>query len=281
MPDNWPTNAEFAAMPIEAVVELALVCLSETVDDPPGTGADLWLIKRPLEILMPLASALADDARSERRLLAAHILGQASWHWPAHKEAATLRLRQMLASEADEDVLRQAAIAVGLWRDEAALSDLVRLKTHDSCVVRFGVAYGLSGVELEAAKRHLIDLTRDEDEDVRDWAVFGLGQQTELDFPDLREALVAALDDPVAMVRAEAIEGLAVRGDRRAVVPLKRELAAVPTDEEWPLLWQCAEMLSASELVFELQAQLERYEGIRPPDDLVAALNACRAASGV
>jgi HEAT repeat protein len=277
MTDTVRQQPDFAAMSIETVVELALADLAKPEIDATWTCADAWLLKQPPSDLLPLCLELAERPPSEARVLAAHLLGQANSYWPEMRESATSRLRHMLETETATDVLNQAGIAVGFWKDEAALPALVQLRSHPSSDVRYGVVLGLSGIEREDAKRYLIELTRDADLDVRDWAVFGLGQQTALDFPELREALVAALEDTHEMVRAEAIDGLAVRQDERAIPALRRELAAVAEDREWHMLWECAEKLKSPLLVPELQAQSDRYNKTNPaPEQLVAAPKACR-----
>ena len=58
----------------------------------------------------------------------------------------------------------------------------------------------------------------DDDHDVRNWAVFGLGSQIDTDSPEIREALRQALTDPDHEVRGEGLVGLAKRGDS-AIVP--------------------------------------------------------------
>lgn len=90
--------------------------------------------------------------------------------------------------------------------------------------MRFGVVFGLSGHDSQQAIDGLIELSADADEDVRDWATFGLGQLTEANTPAIRAALHARIDDPCDAVRGEAIEGLAKRGDRSVVPVLVREL---------------------------------------------------------
>ena len=62
---------------------------------------------------------------------------------------------------------------------------------------------------------------------VREKACFVLGSLSLIsgyDSPEARDALAARLDDDHTMTRALAIEGLAGRGDIRAIVPLAQEL---------------------------------------------------------
>ena len=60
---------------------------------------------------------------------------------------------------------------------------------------------------------------------IRDWATFALGTLAPQDSPELRDALVARLDDADAEARIEAVHGLALRGDARAVEPALALLA--------------------------------------------------------
>ena len=54
---------------------------------------------------------------------------------------------------------------------------------------------GMLGHDSPAAVESLILLSADPDEDIRNWATFGLGSQAEgVDTPELREALVRRLD---------------------------------------------------------------------------------------
>ena len=61
-------------------------------------------------------------------------------------------------------------------------------------------------------------------EHVRDWATFGLGQQTTLDTPAIREALTDRLTDENYDTRCEAIKGLALRGDRQVIPVICEEM---------------------------------------------------------
>jgi HEAT repeat protein len=122
------------------------------------------------------------------------------------------------------------AEAVAWCYDEAALPLLLSLVDHDDPQVRRAVAQALPSVlgETDPAPtiRGLIRLSRDADDDVRDWACFALGTQlSEVDQPSLREALVARLDDAHDDTRCEALLGLARRRDERVLPVLLDRLA--------------------------------------------------------
>jgi HEAT repeat protein len=66
----------------------------------------------------------------------------------------------------------------------------------------------------------LVSLSDDEDGDVRDWALFSLARQYDVDTPSLRDLFVRHLADPDDDARDEAIVGLARRRDQRALPAL-------------------------------------------------------------
>jgi HEAT repeat protein len=70
----------------------------------------------------------------------------------------------------------------------------------------------------------LINLSSDDDYQVRDWATFGLGQVVAEDTAQIRVALHARLDDSWEFVKDEAIRGLARRKDGTVLPILVREL---------------------------------------------------------
>jgi HEAT repeat protein len=58
---------------------------------------------------------------------------------------------------------------------------------------------------------------KDADEEVRDWATFGLGVQGDLDSAEIRDALFQQLSDSNEDVREEAMAALGKRRDQRVV----------------------------------------------------------------
>jgi len=67
-------------------------------------------------------------------------------------------------------------------------------------------------------------LMRDADEDVRDWATFGLGVLGDEDSSEIRGALCKRITDPNRVVREEAILALSKRKELRVVPALLAEL---------------------------------------------------------
>jgi HEAT repeat protein len=172
------------------------------------------------------AVALLDSDEPQRRELAADILAQLGAGKDARPYArpAAELLIQRIEHETHPEVLQAMATAFQHLGDARCIPVLHSLRDHPSEDVRYGVVFGLLGHEDDLAVQALIELSRDPDEDVRDWATFGLGAQIERDDAQVRDALVARLEDPHDDTRAEAISGLAVRGDERAIPSLLAEL---------------------------------------------------------
>jgi HEAT repeat protein len=115
---------------------------------------------------------------------------------------------------------------------EYGVTTLLRLASHPEARVREAVAISLAGHEAEAPLAALIALSRDEASEVRDWATFALGSLQPQDTPELRDALAERIGDEDPQTRLEAVHGLAIRGDRRAVEPALELLAAAAADDD-------------------------------------------------
>jgi HEAT repeat protein len=124
------------------------------------------------------------------------------------------------------------------------------LKSHADSTVRHGVALGLSRHEDPRAIEALIVLSRDEDDDVRNWATFGLAQ-LQTDTEPLREALVIRLSDLNPEIRGEAFVGLAERKDARVLEALRAALQTRPVNV---LVVEAAETLADASLLPLLRA---------------------------
>lgn len=172
------------------------------------------------------ACKLCASPEAHERRVGTDILGQLGTPNHTFPEETLAVLLGMLEREQEPDVLNSIAVALGHRCDPRAIEPLVRLKKHPDKRVRYGVVFGLLCQKDELAILTLVELSRDLDIDVRDWATFGLGSQIEADTPAIREALVARLADEDETVRGEAMVGLARRHDRRMVDPLLTDLEA-------------------------------------------------------
>ncbi len=156
--------------------------------------------------------------------LGADILGQLGTpDFPFHETSVPILL-EIFDNHGEENPLQSAAMALGRIGDSRAIEKLLELRNHESSEIRFAVVHGLLTLEDEKSVGALIKLTTDEDEDVRNWATFGIGSQIEIDTPEIRDALFNRLDEDDHEIRGEALVGLALRKDERVLVPLLKEL---------------------------------------------------------
>jgi HEAT repeat protein len=171
----------------------------------------------------PLKRARAAAILAQLRELASgENIGQPKWLF--REEAFTLVVK-MLASEEEPVVLGSGLAALGHLYNEASIPVIARYKKHPDPDVRFSVAYALGCFpNAPLAVSTLIQLTHDEDSDVRDWSVFGLGVQGSVDSPEIRDALLRCLSDPDEDVREEAAVGLGKRQDVRLLPRLSAML---------------------------------------------------------
>lgn len=132
---------------------------------------------------------------------------------------------QTLELENEVQPLSSAIHALGHLDNPEAIPLITPYQNHPIAEVRFAVACALGSFANDpAAVRGLLALTRDSDDDVRDWAVFGLGNLGDADSSEIRDAFLARLRDSNEEVREEAMVGLAKRKDERVLPVLLRAL---------------------------------------------------------
>ncbi|WP_327678081.1 HEAT repeat domain-containing protein [Kitasatospora sp. NBC_00458] len=214
---------------------------------------------------------LLGSADAVERAVGCDLLGAASDRDEEVRAEAATALVGLAEGEADVPVLRALAAALGRTDDRRAVPVLVALAGHADAGVRERVAVALPGAATGdpdgPGVRALVTLTRDPDPEVRNWATFALGFQSEADGPAIRAALWERTGDEYPDAREEGIRGLARRRDPRAV-PLLLELLADPEGAH-VLTFHAAQVLAAPELL----PVLEDYD----PDGtgVAEALAAC------
>jgi HEAT repeat protein len=194
----WSLVAEAATVvPVDEVLAVAITFCGSSELALRATGAAL------LAELCDLGAGLADEA-----------LGV---------------LEPLLAREGDLGVIRIALHGVAATRLPGGLESALRFASHPDPDVRLDATHALYSCAgekpPERALQALMALSADPDDEVRDWATFGLGTEIEEDGAQLRAALAARLGDPHLDVREEAAIGLARRGDSRAFETVRALLA--------------------------------------------------------
>jgi HEAT repeat protein len=160
-------------------------------------------------------------------------LGKTSEHPETAYAAESFPVVSTVAlSETDPRPLSSAIHALGHIANPLAIPLLTMHQNHPDPDVRFAVACALGNfADNPVAATTLIEMTRDVDDDVRNWATFAIGTLTRLNSPELRDALIAGLSDPYEDVREEAIAGLARFKDKRVLPALLSALEESPVAE--------------------------------------------------
>ncbi len=181
---------------------------------------------RGTEEVLREARRLCESYCPLERRVGADVLGKLGLPERTFCEECVQTLLAMLEAEQDHQVQRAILAALSHLNRPEAVIPSAKLARHENAEVRHAVVLALMGQEDCVAIETLIELTRDRETHVRDWATFALGVQVEVDTPELREALVERLADEDANTRAEAIVGLAEQGDRRMLPALREELTS-------------------------------------------------------
>lgn len=211
-------------------IDELVACALSSSDEEEAWDAVAVLHKRATPEVLARARELCFSEHAEERRLGANILGQLGVPERTHPVAAAATLRGMLPTENDVDVLQAILIAFS-HNDFAGTVDIaLEYAAHSDADVREAVVSALTGRDDRRAIEQLLTMMTDIDDEVRNWATFGIGTQSELDDPEIREALAARLDDWDEETRGEALIGLARRKDERAFSEIRRLLEEDPTD---------------------------------------------------
>jgi HEAT repeat protein len=146
---------------------------------------------------------------------------------PIFVEDSFNTLARMVLGETDDDALSSELFGLGHLYKPEAVPILVQYSGHRNEDVRFAVACSLGHFcQDPLSLEHLVRLADDPDSDVRNWALFALGSQSEFDSKEIRDLFASHLDDPDPDSREEAVAGLAKRKDSRAAQPLLQLMLA-------------------------------------------------------
>ena len=221
---GYPASLQADQRPVRELIHVALTAEEDQARD--AIGALHW---RGTRDVLDQALALCSADQATHRACGADILGQLGLPERTFPDACFAALIALLPDR-DSRVLSSAIMALQHLDRDRAMVYVLPFRHHDDKNVRYAVVHALASVERDEAIEALLKLMADRDPDVRNWATFGLGQQSEADSAKIREALAARLEDDDSDVRYEAICGLGRRGDGRAIPFLKTLLHEEPED---------------------------------------------------
>jgi HEAT repeat protein len=209
--------------------ELFLESFKGEYDDEAPWDAVRVLRNRNSDEVFELAAAYCRSEIPKHRARALDVLAQLGAGKPlSERPHFNECVSVALAHLGDEDplVVCSAAWALAHLNDSRAVSALIEMRHDHDADVRRAVACGMANSARPEAISTLIELMEDQNDEVRNWSTFELGQAYvadgsgrlgTLDSTEIRDALRKRLDDSFNGVRAEAIWGLAQRGDREGL----------------------------------------------------------------
>jgi HEAT repeat protein len=257
-----------------AVPELLGQVLTAARRDPSRESDERWEVLRELhrrgdETIRDAALEWCRSPEPLVRCLGADVLGQLGFAegFPHARQSEPVLMAML--QDRDDTVLACALVALA-HLDVGDVAAIASYAGHPSSEVREAVAFSLAERQDPIAREALVRLSADEDTEVRNWATFGLG--TETDSPAIREALAARLTDTDEEVRGEAMRGLAARGDARAIPAILDE---IEQDQVMDLAIEAAALLPDKRFLPALEELLEQFP---ESPDLKIAVERCRDA---
>lgn len=184
---------------------------------------------RSTEEVLERSIVLSRSSDAKERARAADILGQLGIPDRTFPDQCFDTLLRLLSDRVPH-VTSAAIMGLQHLDRDLAAPFVLPYADHADTKVRYAVAVALGGVETQPAISALLTLSDDREDEVRDWATFGLGQLSEENSDEIRDALANNLSDRDADVRYEAAIGLGRRRDNRAVKFVVDMLRSDPED---------------------------------------------------
>lgn len=210
--------------------ELVQIALTAGDQSDAYWGAVRELQKRGAPDVFELSSQLCAANEPHAREVGLDVLGQLGYERGRPFLAESLPIAFRLGVDAEPLVRRSALAALGNLGDPQSLSFLISYMSDPDAGIRLVVAQAIPSVLEDRPQpegiQALIQLSDDSDQEIRDWATFGLGSLVNLDSDEIRDALSRRLDDPEGDTAGEALVGLARRRDLNIVARVDSLLQA-------------------------------------------------------
>lgn len=221
------------------------------------------LRKRKEEGIFERSIELTKSEIAKEKIIGINILAQ--FGFPRlHSKEILKRYFDLLKTETDKNVISSILYGIGHNNDnlsEKQINIICDYKNHKSVNVRYSLVYALLSIDKIKPIDTLIELSRDKDSDIRNWATFGIGTQIETDNKIIREALWERVSDKDKITRFEAIVGLAKRKEENIKEILKKELLEI--DEFGNLILEAIEEFDDKEFVTLIEEQIKRNKVLK------------------
>lgn len=216
------------------------------------------LRKRRTAAIFEKSLLLIQSNSAKERELGVDILAQ--FGLPrVHQKQIVSAFVELLRVETNKQVLSATLSGIGHNNDNLTKEqlDLVcSFEAHRSKIVRRSVVAALLTIDTHQAIDTLIELSKDKDTAIRDWATFGLGTQIDADTKKIRTALWNRVTDQDENTKLEAIVGLAQRKDNKIKEVLKIELQNI--EECSNLILEAIGKLGDSSFIEPIEALLKK-----------------------
>lgn len=186
---------------------------------------DESIIRRALEMCY-------SDEPELRDIGATLVYQDPDWVTVHFAEECLQTLLVMVGSEKDVDALCSVISASRCFKHRGFLREVIKHKAHPNSDVRDSVVRALGWRTEPEATAALIELSSDDNVDVRNWSTFYL-ELNHIDTPEIRNALRARLLDDDDETRSEALAGLAMRGDEGVIPFIRQELITLIDKEKY------------------------------------------------
>lgn len=247
-------------LPVDDLVELAL---ADQLEDSPAL---LVLQRSTSREVLAKAIDLCESSIAKERALGVLVLMREPGR--AYREEAAQTVARLAAIESEDTVIEALAYALCHLDVDSRLPFLQRAAGSTNPATRAAAAYSLGALSDESAIECKIALSKDPDDEVRNWATFGLYLALEGDQykrQDIRDALYERVTDPHEETRYEAITGLARCKDSRVIEPL---IAALACDDVWMSAIESAKEMADPALYPALIALKASWSGTDEEDEL-------------
>jgi hypothetical protein len=188
---------------------------------------EIDVLKKDKQRTLKIGKSLAKSKHDYERFFAYSLMGQVCNPLESREESIGVEVVRLLSgaasSETSPALLQSIAYALGHIYSIAAMPAIYKLSFHANEGVRYAATMGYSsGLDVDGENlepryvQRVIELTRDSDPDIRDWATFAIAQQiplAEVDNNEIRQALIDRTHDRHFDTKSEAYIGLANRGD--------------------------------------------------------------------
>ena len=216
------------------------------------------LRKRVSQDVYDRSTLLARSNNDNEKIIGIDVLAQLGFDPRLNKSQTVQLYFELLENHQSPKVLYSILHAIGHNNENlkgTQISKLVEFKNHRYSNVRYSLVHALSGVESELAIETLIELSRDKNTEIRDWATFAIGSQIETNNSDIIDALWERIHDEDEKTRHEAIAGLSKRKDTRVKEILKKELKEI--NDHGSLILESIEDYGDTDFIPLLELQIE------------------------